>query len=168
MSETLDFNQLEQHDFDLGVRDIDADHETRCKELFNRYGQLITGASDDTEFSLDEFEKVLSCFITDCLAKKALLVELNLDSVEPTDAHAVLKESIIPTDEIMDTVAGIRGTFETAVDEYTEQLRESGLTLCAPAGEQLPSDAETEEARSRLARYVITSILVDDREENLL
>ena len=42
MSETLDFNQLEQHDFDLGVRDIDADHETRCKELFNRYGQLIT------------------------------------------------------------------------------------------------------------------------------
>lgn len=80
----------------------------------------------------------------------------------------MLKESIIPTDEIMDTVAGIRGTFETAVEEYTEQLRESGLTLCAPAGEPLPSDEETEEARSRLARYVITSILVDDREENLL
>lgn len=168
MKETLDFNQLEQHDFDLGVRDLEADYETRCNEFFKRYGQLITGASEDTEFTLADFEKILSCFITDSLAKQAMLVELNLDSVEPTDAHAVLKESIIPTDEIMDTVAGIRGTFETAVEEYTEQLRESGLTLCAPAGEQLPFDAETEEARSRLARYVITSILVDDREENLL
>ena len=66
------------------------------------------------------------------------------------------------------TLSQVFVTFETAVEEYTEQLRESGLTLCAPAGEQLPSDEETEEARSRLARYVITSILVDDREENLL
>lgn len=168
MKETLDFNQLEQHDFDLGVRDLEADYETRCKEFFNRYGQLITGASEDTEYSLDDFEKILSCFITDSLAKQALLVEQNLQMVEPTDAHAVLKESIIPNDEIMDAVAGIRGTFDTAVEDYTEQLRESGLTLCAPAGEQLPSEEETEEARSRLARYVITSVLVDDREENVL
>ncbi len=95
----------------------------------------------------------------------ALLNELNFTGVEPSDAAMILRESIVPNDSILDAIAKLRGDFDTAVEDYAQQLQEANLTLVAPAGEQITDASEDADARYRLSRYVCTSILVDDREE---
>lgn len=163
--DVIDFEQLPQHDFDLGVRDTDGDFEARAKALFTKYGALLTHGDDSVEFDLGDFEKVLVGLITKRAQERALLNELDFSAVSPNDAAGVLSQSIVPSDEILDALAGIRGTFDTAVEDYAQQLEESEYQLVAPEGEQLPSDEETDCARLKLARYVLTSVLVDEREE---
>ncbi|QVW56261.1 hypothetical protein pEaSNUABM6_00125 [Erwinia phage pEa_SNUABM_6] len=162
--DVIDFEQLPQHDFDLGVRDMDGSFEENARALFQKYGELIMG-SDQPEITLGDFEKLLVGLITSRTEGRALLNELNFTTVCPADAAGILSQSIVPTDEILDSVAKLRGPFDTAVEDYAQQLAESEYAMVAPEGEQLPSDEETETARLRLARYVITSVLVDDREE---
>ena len=69
------------------------------------------------------------------------------------------------SDSILDAIAKLRGDYDTAVEDYAQQLQEANLTLVAPAGEQITDASEDADARYRLSRYVCTSILVDDREE---
>ncbi|QVW28629.1 hypothetical protein pEaSNUABM8_00132 [Erwinia phage pEa_SNUABM_8] len=161
--EVIDFEQLPQHDFDLDVRSED---NADANLLMQRYYALVTGNEKD-EVSLGDFEKMLVGLIGSNASHVALLNELNFTTVEPSDAAMVLRESIVPNEEILDKIAALRGPFDEAVEDYTEQLKEAGLTLCAPVDPN-PSIEQEEEARGRLARYVITSVLVDDREETQL
>ncbi|ANZ48688.1 hypothetical protein BIZ83_gp165 [Erwinia phage vB_EamM_ChrisDB] len=161
--EVIDFEQLPQHDFDLDVR---SEENADANLLMKRYYSLITGSERD-EVSLGDFEKVLVGLIETNAAHVALLNELNFTGVEPSDAAMILRDSIVPSDEILDKVAALRGPFDEAVEDYVEQLKEANLTLCAPVDPN-PTVEQEEEARSRLARYVITSVLVDDREETQL
>lgn len=162
--DVIDFEQLPQHDFDLGVRDMDCGFEEKARALFQKYGELIMG-TDHPDITLDEFEKLIVGLITTRAQDRALLNELNFTTVSPADAAGILSQSIVPNDEILDKVAELRGPFDTAVEDYAEQLAESEYAMVAPEGEQLPSGEQTETARLRLARYVITSVLVDDRED---
>lgn len=162
--QVIDFEQMTQHDFDLHVRDEDG---ADAKMLMVRYYTLLTGVEKE-DVSLDDFEKALAGLIGTNVAHVALLNELNFTGVEPTDAAMILKESIVPNEEILDQVAGIRGGFDQAVEEYAQQLQDANLTLVAPTGEQLPNPQQDDDARYRLARYVITSVLVDDREDTQL
>lgn len=159
--EVIDFEQMPQHDFDLRVRDeagVDA------QLLMRRYYTLLTGVEKD-EVSIDEFEKVLAGLVESNAMHVALLNELNFTGVEPMDAAMILKESIVPKDEILDQLATLRGGFDQAVEDYAQQLEEADVRLVAPVDEPMPDATKDAEARYRLARYVATSVLVDDREE---
>ncbi|QVW55835.1 hypothetical protein pEaSNUABM9_00254 [Erwinia phage pEa_SNUABM_9] len=158
--EVIDFEQLPQHDFDLNVR---SEENADANLLMKRYYALLTGNEKD-EVSLDDFEKLLSGLIVSNASNVAMLNELNFTMVEPSDAAMVLREGIVPNEEILDKIAAIRGPFDEAVEDYAMQLREAELTLCAPVDPN-PTAEQEDEARNRLARYVITSVLVDDREE---
>lgn len=158
--EVFDFEQLPQHDFDLDIR---SEEHADAKLLMARYFTLVTGQEKE-DVSLDDFEKMLVSLIETNAAHVALINELNFTEVEPVDAAMVLKESIVPTDAVLDAIAHLRGPFDTAVEDYAQQLAETGKTLAAPVDPN-PTDEQVEAARYRLARYVITSILVDDREE---
>jgi len=160
--EVIDFEQLPQHDFDLRVRD-EADKSPQL--LMDRYYAMLTG-DERQNVSLDDFEKLLSGLIGTNASHVALLHELNFTSVEPLDAQMILSESIIPNDDILDTVAGLRAGFDEAAEAYAEQLRETGKTFVAPVDPN-PTEQETDAAIQRLARYVITSVLVDDREADV-
>lgn len=157
--EVIDFEQLPQHDFDLRVRD-EADATPQL--LMDRYYAMLTG-DDRQNVSLGEFEKVIAGLVATNASHVALLHELNFTAVEPLDAQMILAESIIPNEEILDAVAGIRAGFDEAADAYADQLRETGKTFVAPVDPN-PSAEETDAAINRLARYVITSVLVDDRQ----
>lgn len=159
--EVIDFEQMPQHDFDLRVRD-EANVDPQM--LMRRYYTLLTG-EDREDVNIGEFEKALVGLIESNVAHVALLNELNFTGVEPSDAAMILRESIVPNDSILDAIAKLRGDFDTAVEDYAQQLQEANLTLVAPAGEQITDASEDADARYRLSRYVCTSILVDDREE---
>ncbi|ANZ48416.1 hypothetical protein BIZ78_gp159 [Erwinia phage vB_EamM_Caitlin] len=158
--EVIDFEQMPQHDFDLRVRD-EANVDPQM--LMKRYYTLLTGVEKD-EVSIDDFEKALAGLIQSNVSHVALLNELNFTEVEPLDAAMILKESIVPNDDVLDQLAKLRGDFDQAVDDYTQQLLEAGITLVAPVDPN-PSTEQENAARYRLARYVATSVLVDDREE---
>lgn len=159
--EVIDFEQMPQHDFDLRVRD---EANVDAQLLMRRYYTLLTGVEKD-EVSIDDFEKALCGLIQSNVMHVALLNELNFTGVEPADAAMILKESVVPNDDILDSLASIRGSFDQAVEDYAQQLHDANLTLVAPADEQLPDAQKDAEARYRLARYVATSVLVDDRDE---
>lgn len=163
--DVIDFEQLPQHDFDLCVRDESGDFESQARTLFQKYGALLTHGDDSRDVDLGEFEKILVGLIQRQAETRALLHEMDFSKVSPADAAGVLSQSIVPADEILDALAAIRGPFDTAVEDYAQQLQEAEYQMVAPEGEQLPDASETDCCRLKLARYVLTSILVDEREE---
>ena len=144
----IELEQLPQHNFDLRVRDqtgVDANG------FLSQYYEMITGEKLDDEH-ISKFEKVLVGLLSSNAARLALLNELAMADVSDIDARAILEQGIVPNDEIMDKLAGIRGVLDECAEEYTEQLGDLALV------------AEGETAKLRLARYVVASVLVDDRE----
>lgn len=161
--DVIDFEQLRQHDFDLRVRDeVNVDAAT----LMKRYYAVMMGREEE-DVDLGDFEKALVGLLNSNTAHVALLNELNFTAVEPLDAQEILAAAIVPTDEILDKLGTLRPDFDECCEAYAEQLKESELELSGPSGEQLPDESLDEAYRQRVARYVITSVLVDDRENEL-
>lgn len=157
----IELGQLPQHDFDLNVR-----HEkgADANKLLSRYHELLTGEPLDDEF-VNRFEKVLAVLITTNAMHVGMLNEMNFAAVEPLDAQKILLDGPVPSDEVMDMIAKIRGEFDEAAEKYAEEL--SGETLAAPVDPN-PTDEQVRDARLRLARFICAAILTDDREENQL
>ncbi|ANZ48138.1 hypothetical protein ASESINO_125 [Erwinia phage vB_EamM_Asesino] len=158
----IELGQLDQHNFDLGVRDRE---DCSPEVMMSAYHELLTGEPLTDEY-ISRFEKTLAGLIGSNAAHVGLLHEMNFAGVEPLDAIMVLREGVVPSDEVMDMIAGIRATFDEAAEKYAEELE--GRELVAPSGEQLPSDEERRAAKLILARYIVAAILTDDREENQL
>jgi len=145
----IELQQLAQHDFDLDIR---SKSDATDNELYSGYHEIITGEPLDDEHR-SRFEKALVGLIGSNAAHVGLLNELNFTSVEPADATMIMDKELIPSEEIQDKIAAIRSVIDECQELYAEQLE--GETLVATG----------EDARQRLARYVIASILFDDRDD---
>lgn len=159
----MELSQVQQHEFDLGIRDSqEGGYEDICRDLFVAYGELINPDEKmNRDEALPEFEKRLAILLTEVAYLRGMLNEMNFSEVDPIDAAALLTNNCIPSDEILDKVAAIRGNFDEAAEDYANELANvEGFTLGSNV------DDDPEKARARLSRFVIASVLVDDREEN--
>lgn len=149
MKNVIELEQLPQHDFDQGLR-----HKTDVtgEDFCSVYNEVITGEPLDDEH-MSRFEKTLVGALNERAEAQAMLQELAFHDVAPSDARLILEKEIIPTDEILDKIADLRGKLQIIIEDYLPQL----------ADVQLFNDSEN--AKERLARFVIASCLLDDREE---
>ncbi|QXO09563.1 hypothetical protein pEaSNUABM11_00139 [Erwinia phage pEa_SNUABM_11] len=149
MQNVIELEQLPQHDFDQGLRDkTDVTGEDFC----SAYNEVITG-EPLTDEHMSRFEVTLVGALNERAEARAMLQELAFHDVNPHDARMVLEKEIIPSDEILDKIAALRAKVLELVEDYQPSLE----------GEQLFNDAP--DAKERLARFVIASCLLDDRDE---
>lgn len=149
--DNLDFSQLDSHDFDLLVREKTSS-ENQWQELANEYGHLLSPELGEN-VTVAEFEAALVKLIRQKIANQCLLTELNLHHVNPVSAKSILDNSVVPSDVVLDLLAEARGKVEEAVSEYRNQLEDTDLTF------------EDQADLDLCAKYVVTSVLVDDREQ---
>ncbi|MGL5397315.1 MAG: hypothetical protein ACRDBQ_18860 [Shewanella sp.] len=151
--DNLDFSQLDGHNFDLGVRESAV--EDQWQKLANDYGHLLDDRLGEN-VTVAEFEAVLVRLINQKIANQCLLTELNLHKVNPVSAKLILDNSVIPNDTVMELLDEARGKVIEATSEYRSQLEDTDLTF------------EDQEDLDRCAKYVVASVLVDDREDEEL
>jgi len=145
----IELEQLPQHDFDQGLRDqTDVTGEQFC----STYNEVITGEPLDDEH-MSRFEKTLVGALNERAGAVALLHELAFADIDPYNARLILEKSVVPSDEILDKAAAVRASIDELIEDYLPQLAELDVT------------GDGDNTRKRLARYVIASILFDDREE---
>lgn len=159
----IEIRQLKDHDFDLELADNESVSEG---EMLAEYAAFIE--ESDLERAKENprhcFEKALESLMRQRYEAMGMLIELGVERVSGNDAALILEEGIIPHDPILNLIDEIRGKFEEAVSDYANQLADSGLTFEGPIGEPLPSQGEQGEYNELLARFVVLSILGDQRE----
>lgn len=149
MKNVIELEQLPQHDFDQRIRDKES---PTGEEFCSAYNEVITGEALDDEH-MSRFEKNLVGALNERAEARAMLQELAFHDIEPADARLILEKEVVPSDEILDKVAELRAKVVELVEDYLPQLSELELTN------------GTDNAKERLARFVIASCLLDDREE---
>lgn len=158
----IELRQLCDHSFDLEMRDGEESNE----DIMAEYTNLITeeGVDHIRDEVRPKFEKAISGLIEYSHGRNGMLIELGVERVCPKDATEILERGVIPSEAIQQLVDEIRPKFEEAVMDYANQLTDSGITFNGPVSEQLPSQSEQGEYNEILARFVILSILGDQRE----
>lgn len=147
----IELEQLPQHDFD---QDLRSKPDVTGEQFCSAYNEVITGEPLDDEH-MSRFEKTLVGALNERAGAVALLHELAFSDIDPYNARLILEKSVVPSDEILDKAAVLRAQVDELIEDYLPQLAELDVT------------GEGERVRQRLARYVIASILFDDREEEV-